>query len=148
MTGETTTANPAPGRAKRETKESIIIGIMTANADRPMHEVLALIVAEPKLQTGTGVDLSRARAYYSWISRDGLAPGKVEAKAKKDRPARPDKNRPVTVAKLSDTKTPAELERMRLETQARIREVNEKLKKRKAETGAAEPAQGAAGEAG
>lgn len=62
-----------------ELKQACIIRIMTENANRPRSEVLKLIVAEPRLQMGSSVDLGRAKAYYGWISRKGLAPGESEA---------------------------------------------------------------------
>lgn len=56
-------------------KAKIIIDIMNDNANKPMDEVLVLIVAATKDLPGSPIDTSRARAYYTQFIRKGQANG-------------------------------------------------------------------------
>ena len=56
-------------------KAQLIINIMNDNATLPMDEVLALIVTATKDLPGAAIDTGRARAYYVYNYRKGIASG-------------------------------------------------------------------------
>jgi hypothetical protein len=56
-------------------KAQMIIDIMNANPTMVMDEVLALIVAAAKDLPGAPIDTSRAKAYYVYNYRKGIAAG-------------------------------------------------------------------------
>lgn len=55
------------------TKTSVVIGIMTKHADRPMDEVCRIIETQLPCKEGYG------RTWYRWAVKEGVAPGTVEA---------------------------------------------------------------------
>jgi hypothetical protein len=106
---ETVTATAAPAetapaapKVKSPSKEAIIREIMTTHATSDMWTVIDAIVADQRLidKGGVGIDKSRARSYYTWISKlhkdsDGKegAPGNAlkgrDPRTKKAQPAAP-----------------------------------------------------------
>ena len=59
------------------TKRHTIVEVMNANADKPIDEVLALIVE------ATGCELRLAKHDYLWMSREGVAKGNPPPRATK-----------------------------------------------------------------
>jgi hypothetical protein len=54
---------------KGKSKEATICAIMTEHVSETMWDVIERIVKTSELQEGKGVDRTRARAYYNWISK-------------------------------------------------------------------------------
>ena len=86
-------------------KAQMIIDLMNANADKPMDEVLALIVEAAKGLPGAPIDTSRARAYYVYNYRKGLASGVGPGSEKRARAPKAAKAPKATKPKL--VKVPA-----------------------------------------
>lgn len=122
--------------AREGSKRQVAIEIMTANADKPMGEVIALIAAANSLTPGA------ARSYYTYISAQGWAPGKVEptVRVKAEKPAKEPK--PAAEPKAAKpkaekpAKSPEEIERIKAANLARLKQVHAK---RKQEVKATEP---------
>lgn len=67
----------------RPTQRSTSIGVMTANPDKPMDEVVELII-EAQLEAGFGpFSLAKARDHYRYLTVNEMAPGKIPEKTKK-----------------------------------------------------------------
>jgi len=64
------------------TKTSVTLGVMAANADKPMAEVVALILKAQHKAGFTDVTLKICEGAYRWAVKSGKADGKVETKAK------------------------------------------------------------------
>jgi len=73
----------------KETKKSFVFRTMNENADKPMDEVLPLLMAP------FGWDESTAKSYYLWAVRKGYAKG--QAPAGKTRKPKASKVKPVKV---------------------------------------------------
>ena len=58
--------------AKQGSKRQVAIEIMTANADKPMIEVLQLIAE------ANSITVTAARSYYKYLVANNMAPGKVD----------------------------------------------------------------------
>jgi hypothetical protein len=59
--------------ARVPTKRIVVIGIMTAHADKPMNEVVPMIQNHPEVACSA----NQAKAWYKWIVDRDMAPGKV-----------------------------------------------------------------------
>jgi hypothetical protein len=86
----------------KETKKGFVFRTMNENADKPMVEVL------PLLMTPFGWDEATAKSYYLWAVRKGFAKG--QAPAGKTRKPKASKVKPEKVAKVKPEK-PAKKEK-------------------------------------
>lgn len=86
-------------------KAQLIINIMNDNADKPMDDVLALIVAATKDLPGAPIDTGRARAYYVYNHRKGIARGVGPGSEK--RPRAPKAARAPKAPKATKIRVPA-----------------------------------------
>lgn len=121
------------------TKTSVTLSVMQANGDKPMAEVVALILAAQHAAGFTDVTAKICEGAYRWAVRKAVAPGSVPEKApkaKKDKLVEAAKREGreykklktkaqavKAVAKPVSDKTPAELEAIRAANLARIKEV-------------------------
>lgn len=125
--------------AREGSKRQIAIDVMTANADKPMADVLPLIAEAAGLP-----NLSAARAYYKNLCENFGVPGKVDsapkakaapkAKVAKQPKAAKAVTVPVTrkarvVAEVAavDGKSASDIEAIRAANLAKIREVHAKM---------------------
>lgn len=112
--------------AREGSKRQIAIEIMTANSDKSMAEVIALIAAANSLTPGA------ARSYYTYISAQGWAPGKVEptvrVKAEKAPKAAAEPKAPKAAKPKAEAKSPEEIERIKAANLKRLKEVHAKVK--------------------
>jgi hypothetical protein len=60
----------------KDTKTSRVIALMTANKDKPMFEVCAIIERDLPCKPGYG------KTWYRWCVKEGVAPGALVAVAK------------------------------------------------------------------
>jgi hypothetical protein len=143
--------------AREGSKRQIAIDVMTANADKPMIDVLPIIVEKCGLP-----NLGTARAYYKNLCENFGVPGKVdsarapaapkEPKVKAEKPTKDisiPREKKVRVAASdipADAKSPEEIEAIRNANLERIKEVRNRMiaegklnKKKKAEEPAIEP---------
>jgi hypothetical protein len=112
--------------AREGSKRQVAIEIMTANSDKPMAEVIALIASANGLTSGA------ARSYYVYIAAQGWAPGKVEAtvRVKAEKPvkvAKP-KAEPKAAKPKAEAKSPEEIEKIKAANLKRLKEVHAKVK--------------------
>ena len=77
MEKENMTSNAPANRFRPGSKRHTIVQVMNANADRPMDEVLDLIVK------ATGCEPRLAKHDYTWMTREGIALGNVPASTRK-----------------------------------------------------------------
>lgn len=96
--------------AREGSKRQIAIEVMTANADKPMDDVLPLIMDQCDLK-----NLGAARGYYKHIAEMGWAPGTVPAstrgrKPKIEAPADAASTEQVTAAPVAEVAPPSEEE--------------------------------------
>lgn len=68
---------------KKVTRRSTSIRVMNEHADKPMDEVLPIIVEESHKAGFTDFDLKVAGRSYRFLVREGMAPGKIPEKVKK-----------------------------------------------------------------
>ena len=122
------------------TKTSVTLGVMAANGDKPMTEVVALILKAQHAAGFTDVTLKICEGAYRWAVRKSVAPGVVPVKEKAARVARPSKSKTkaqalavVKAAKArseskAPTKSPEEIERIKAANLARLKQVHAKVK--------------------
>ena len=124
------------------TKQGLVYSIMNENANKPMADVLQLIVDGVAASglPGAGVDLKRAKAYYTHAVKNGLANGTVD---KTERAPRTVKAKATKAPKLIKVpkpkvqgdkpkvtdKTVEELADIRAKNLARLRAVGRKYQK-------------------
>lgn len=122
--------------AREGSKRAVAIEIMNANADKPMADVLELIAK------ANGIEVGAARSYYVYLVKQGMAPGKVEAKAKTEKAPKAAKEKAVkrmvkeTVAKVKTkaeavkavSKSPEEIAKIKAANLARMKSVLAKTK--------------------
>lgn len=125
------------------TKTAVTLATMTANADKPMAEVVALIVAAQHAAGFTDVTDKIAVGAYRWAVKNDKAPGKLAEKVKAAPKAKVAKEPKAKVAKavsvattrkarvVADVaatgKTATEVEAIRAANLAKIREVHERM---------------------
>ena len=84
--------------ARAHPKRLIVIGIMTANADKPMAEVVPMIQNHPEVACSP----NQAKAWYKWIVERDMAPGKiVSLRTPKEKAATPSKEETVDYATVA-----------------------------------------------
>ena len=126
------------------TRSGLVYSVMNANADKPMHEVLQLIVDADAASgiPGKVCDLKRAKAYYTDAVKKGLAGGKIEKTERAPRAAKaatPKAAKPKLIKvpkpkvqgdkpKITD-KTVEEIADIRAKNLARLRAVGKKYAK-------------------
>ena len=124
------------------TKTSVTLSVMAANGDKPMAEVVALILTAQHTAGFTDVTMKICEGAYRWAVRKSVAPGVVPVKEKAARVARAPKapklkskvdavKRMVaeTAKKASaPSKTPEEIERIKAANLARLKEVHGRFK--------------------
>ena len=113
------------------TKTSVTLSVMAANGDKPMADVVALILKAQHAAGFTDVTAKICEGAYRWAVRKAVAPGSVPAKAPKA--ARAPKVKAKTKAQAikavaKPTKSPEELERIKSANLARLREVAGRVK--------------------
>ena len=79
------------------TKTSVVVNVMSANADKPMAVVLPLINAALESELGIPFKEGYAREWYVWVVQKKLAPGVIERKA---RPTKDSSTKEVPAKKL------------------------------------------------
>lgn len=126
------------------TKTAVTLATMTANADKPMAEVVALIVAAQHAAGFTDVTDKIAVGAYRWAVKNDKAPGKLAERAKAEPKAKVAKQPKVKAAKAVSVpatrkarvvaevaavggKTATEVEAIRAANLAKIREVHAKM---------------------
>lgn len=126
------------------TKTAVTLATMTANADKPMAEVVALIVAAQHAAGFTDVTDKIAVGAYRWAVKNDKAPGKLADRAKAEPKAKVAKQPKVKAAKAVSVpatrkarvvaevaavggKTATEVEAIRAANLAKIREVHAKM---------------------
>lgn len=116
------------------TKTSVTLSVMTANGDKPMAEVVALILAAQHAAGFTDVTAKICEGAYRWAVRKAVAPGSVPEKAPKAKAARVAKPKAIKTKKeavarvAAPTKSPEEIERIRAANLARLKEVAGRVK--------------------
>ena len=129
------------------TKTSVVVNVMSANADKPMAVVLPLINAALESELGIPFKEGYAREWYVWVVQKKLAPGVIERKARpikdsstKEVPAKkllkevgvklekPKKNRFTGNVKTTAPKTEDEVSRIKAANLARMKEITERNK--------------------
>jgi len=73
---------------KRVTRRGVSVEVMTEMADRPMDEVLPVIVERSHAAGFMDFDLSVAAKSYRFLVRQGMAPGSIPEKVKKAKPVK------------------------------------------------------------
>lgn len=122
-------------------KQATIFQVMNDNADKPMDEVLQIIVEATAHMPGKAIDLRRAKAYYVDAVKKGHAPGKIEKSVRAAPVNTPtvktNKPKLVSVPKpkvqgdkpvIAD-KTVEEIEDIKAKNMARLKAVGEKFMK-------------------
>lgn len=129
----------------RVTKTSVTLSVMTANGDKPMDAVVALIVKAQHKAGFVDVTDKIAAGAYRWAVNKGLAPGELPgrkvaapktAKAKKEISAKKALKaaglkatvRTKAEAVKAVTKSPEEIERIKAANLARMKSVLGKVK--------------------
>jgi hypothetical protein len=121
------------------TKTSVTLGVMTANGDKPMADVVPMILEAQHAAGFTDVTLKICEGAYRWAVRNAVAPGVVPEKAQKAKVAKVKtvKTKAEAVKKIAakpvETKSPEEIERIREANLARMKEVAARQKKNKEE---------------
>lgn len=115
------------------TKTSVTLGVMQANGDKPMADVVALILKAQHAAGFTDVTLKICEGAYRWAVRKSMAPGVVPVKDKPARAARAPKVKAKTKAQAvkavaKPTKSPEELERIRAANLSRMKDVAARFK--------------------
>ena len=127
------------------TRSGLVYSVMNANADKPMHEVLQLIVDADAASgiPGKVCDLKRAKAYYTDAVKKGLAGGvgpgpksstRAPRAAKAEKPAKTPKIQKVPAPRIAGEKekplvtdkTVEEINDIKAKNLARLREVGRK----------------------
>ena len=126
------------------TKTAVTIATMTANADKPMADVVLLIVAAQHAAGFTDVTQPIAVGAYRWAVKNDKAPGalaervKAEPKAKVAKAPKVKAAKAVTVATTrkarvvasvasADAKSAADVEAVRASNLAKIREIHHRM---------------------
>jgi hypothetical protein len=107
--------------ARKDSKRWIACEVMKANADKPMSEVLKLIVE----RQAEGFTLGDARSYYRYCVAEGFAPGVIEERSRSERKAAPQKK--PTLAPLKLSSSPADVEKARSSASEKVAALREKL---------------------
>ena len=121
------------------TKTSVTLGVMAANGDKPMADVVPIILEAQHAAGFTDVTLKICEGAYRWAVRKSVAPGVVPEKAPKVKVAKVKtvKTKAEAVKKVAEkpveTKSPEEIERIREANLARMKEVAARQKKIKEE---------------
>lgn len=114
------------------TKTSVTLGVMVANADKPMDEVVKLILAAQHAAGFSDVTLKICEGAYRWAVRKSVAPGSVPEKVKATRApkakAKVKTKAQAVKAVAKPTKSPEEIERIRAANLARLKEVAGRVK--------------------
>jgi hypothetical protein len=111
-------------------KRSIIIGIMEANKNKSMDDVVDLI-AKSKDFKHHAKALEEARYYYGKFVRTGVAPGVLIRKTKTKAVAKPKKTGQANVV-ADVTSAATELEAIRAKNLAALKATSERLSNRSA----------------
>ena len=111
-------------------KRSIIIGIMEANKNKSMDDVVDLI-AKSKDFKHHAKALEEARYYYGKFVRTGVAPGVLIRKTKTKAAAKPKKTGQANVV-ADVTSAATELEAIRAKNLAALKATSERLSNRSA----------------
>jgi hypothetical protein len=126
------------------TKTAVTLATMAANADKPMAEVVLLIVAAQHASGFTDVTLPIAVGAYRWAVKNAKAPGKLAEKVKAEPKAKVAKEPKVKAAKAvsvattrkarvvasvvsADAKSAADVEAVRASNLAKIREIHHRM---------------------
>lgn len=116
-------------------KTSVTLSVMAANGDKPMADVVALILKAQHAAGFTDVTSKICEGAYRWAVRKSVAPGVVPEKVKAARAPKPSKARTKAQAlavvkavkartqSTAPTKSPEEIERIRSANMARLKEV-------------------------
>ena len=122
------------------TKTSVTLSVMAANGDKPMAEVVALILTAQHTAGFTDVTMKICEGAYRWAVRKSVAPGVVPVKEKAARvskaPKIKTKAQALKVVKAVNavskstvpSKTPEEIERIKAANLARLKEVHGRFK--------------------
>lgn len=116
---------------KPGSKRAICMKIMNDNLDKPMAEVVAIMV-----KTLAPWSEAAAKSMYKWQIENGLAGGKVEKAArkvvekaaKKEKAPKKEKAQKVEVKAKAPEKTPEEIEAIKAKNLARLKEVGKKYR--------------------
>jgi len=126
------------------TKTAVTLATMAANADKPMAEVVLLIVAAQHASGFTDVTLPIAVGAYRWAVKNAKAPGKLADKVKAEPKAKVAKAPKVKASKTvsvattrkarvvasvvsADAKSAADVEAVRASNLAKIREIHHRM---------------------
>ena len=122
----------------RVTKTSVTLSVMSANADKPMDKVVALIVKAQHKAGFVDVTDKIAAGAYRWAVNKGLAAGAAPVRAPKTAKEKTVKRmvkevvaktvRTKADAVKSVTKSPEEIERIKAANMARMKAVLGKVK--------------------
>jgi len=122
----------------RVTKTSVTLSVMSANADKPMDKVVALIVKAQHKAGFVDVTDKIAAGAYRWAVNKGLAAGAAPVRAPKTAKEKTVKRMAKEVvaktvrtkadAVKSVTKSPEEIERIKAANMARMKAVLGKVK--------------------
>jgi hypothetical protein len=120
-------------KMKKLTKTSVTLSVMTANADKPMADVVQMILEAQHAAGFSDVTLKICEGAYRWAVRKGMAPGVVPTKQKTVKStakktvkstSKTKKEAVALVAKpTAPTKTPEEIERIKAGNLARLKEI-------------------------
>lgn len=114
------------------TKTSVTLSVMNANVDKPMADVVQMILEAQHAAGFSDVTLKICEGAYRWAVRKGVATGTVPVKQKTAKAVKPAKSKAVktkkeAAAKVSKpaapTKTPEEIERIKAGNLARLKEI-------------------------
>jgi len=116
------------------TKQKIFLDIMAANPDKPMADVIPLLMAANDWSEGIAVGA------YRWAVRNNKAPGVLPERKKAEPKVKVEKapKAPAAPKAPKATKTPEEVERIKAANLARLKEVHAKRKAKKTEADGAE----------
>jgi hypothetical protein len=126
------------------TKTAVTLATMAANADKPMAEVVLLIVAAQHASGFTDVTLPIATGAYRWAVKNAKAPGKLAEKVKAEPKAKVAKAPKAKAAKTvsvattrkarvvasvasADAKSASDVEAVRAANLAKIREIHHRM---------------------
>ena len=126
------------------TKTAVTLATMAANADKPMAEVVLLIVAAQHASGFTDVTLPIAVGAYRWAVKNAKAPGKLAERVKAEPKAKVAKEPKVKAAKAvsvattrkarvvasvasADAKSASDVEAVRAANLAKIREIHHRM---------------------
>lgn len=121
--------------ARTGSKRQVAMDIMAANVGKSMTDVL------PMIADANNITVAAARSYYVWIVKNTDIPGVIEVKtrAPKAREPKAVKTKAAAVAKIKsdkkpvETKSPAEIDKIKAANLARIKAVAKKFNANKPE---------------